>query len=239
MFTSLKVVRIAAVDCDCTSRSATRWRRRDIATRCSGRAPSTGDAGGGQALVGAGDAGATGPGLATSAFASIAAATSPLVIRPPRPVPETSPASIFCSAIILRAAGSAVGVPDEAGTPMGAGDDVVDGAEGALFADWGWLAAAGTAWLVDWAEIVDSVGLLPDAVAVSSPLPSVSITAMTSDAITVAPSGLRISSSTPALGAGSSSTTLSVSMSIRFSSRLTDCPTCLCQWTSVASATDS
>ena len=30
-------VRIAAVDCDCTRRSATRWRRRDMGTRCSGR----------------------------------------------------------------------------------------------------------------------------------------------------------------------------------------------------------
>ena len=40
MLTSLKVVRIAAVDCDCTSRSATRARRRDIGTRCSGRSAS-------------------------------------------------------------------------------------------------------------------------------------------------------------------------------------------------------
>src|SRR5256885_4724459 len=34
---SLKVLRIAAVDCDCTRRSAMRARRRDIGTRCSGR----------------------------------------------------------------------------------------------------------------------------------------------------------------------------------------------------------
>src|SRR5205823_12671314 len=40
ILTSLKVVRIAAVDCDCTRRSATRWRKRDIGTRCSGRAPA-------------------------------------------------------------------------------------------------------------------------------------------------------------------------------------------------------
>ena len=38
MFTSLKVVRMAAVDCDCTRRSATRARSRDIGTRCSARA---------------------------------------------------------------------------------------------------------------------------------------------------------------------------------------------------------
>src|SRR5262249_24606761 len=40
-------------------------------------------------------------------------------------------------------------------------------------------------------------------------------------------------------GAGSSSTTLSVSTSIRFSSRLTASPCFLCQLTSVASVTDS
>jgi hypothetical protein len=62
---------------------------------------------------------------------------------------------------------------------------------------------------------------------------------MTSPATTVAPSSLRISVITPADGAGSSSTTLSVSMSIRFSSRLTASPTFLCHCRSVASATDS
>src|SRR5450432_2878497 len=105
MFTSLNVVRIAAVDCDWTSRSATRWRRRDIGTRCSGRDPSGGWTIGGRA------AGCTAGGaadLGASAFASVAAITSPLVIRPPRPEPETSAAARFCSAIILRAAGSAV-----------------------------------------------------------------------------------------------------------------------------------
>ena len=39
MFTSLNVVRIALVDCDCSSRSAMRARRRLIGTRCSGRSP--------------------------------------------------------------------------------------------------------------------------------------------------------------------------------------------------------
>ena len=39
MLTSLKVVSIAAVDCDCTSRSAMRARSRDIRTRRSGRSP--------------------------------------------------------------------------------------------------------------------------------------------------------------------------------------------------------
>ena len=43
----------------------------------------------------------------------------------------------------------------------------------------------------------------------------------------------------PAIGAGTSRTTLSVSKSTRFSSRATASPGCLCHPTSVASATDS
>ena len=69
--------------------------------------------------------------------------------------------------------------------------------------------------------------------------PSVSIVAITSPAFTVPPSPLTIFASTPSAGAGSSSTTLSVSMSIRFSSRFTASPTFLCQASRVASATDS
>ena len=42
MLTSLNVVRMALVDCDCSSRSATRARRRLIGTRCSGRSPRFG-----------------------------------------------------------------------------------------------------------------------------------------------------------------------------------------------------
>src|SRR5690606_18978377 len=48
-----------------------------------------------------------------------------------------------------------------------------------------------------------------------------------------------ISFKTPSLGAGTSSTTLSVSKSTRFSSRRTSSPAFLCQLTSVASVTDS
>src|SRR6266545_2388672 len=65
--------------------------------------------------------------------------------------------------------------------------------------------------------------------------PSVSMVAMTSPALTVPPSDLTIFASTPSAGAGSSSTTLSVSMSIRFSSRLTASPTFLCHASKVAS----
>src|SRR5439155_17984478 len=68
---------------------------------------------------------------------------------------------------------------------------------------------------------------------------SVSMTAMTSCAPTVAPSDLRISVTIPEAGAGNSSTILSVSTSTRFSSRLTASPAFLCQLTSVASVIDS
>src|SRR5438132_853850 len=123
MLTSLNVVRIAAVDCDCTSRSATRWRNRDIGTRCSGREPSAGgsETGGAEGLAeGAtgctGGAAGLGAGAAGAALASTAAATSSFVMRLPRPVPVTVVASTPLSAIILRAAGIA-----GAGSTAGAG----------------------------------------------------------------------------------------------------------------------
>ncbi len=74
---------------------------------------------------------------------------------------------------------------------------------------------------------------------IAPPAASVSICAMTSLLATVLPSPLTIFTSTPDSGAGVSSTTLSVSMSTRFSSRLTYSPAFLCQVSSVASATDS
>ena len=68
---------------------------------------------------------------------------------------------------------------------------------------------------------------------------SVSITAMTSPLVTLSPSFLTIFANTPSTGAGSSSTTLSVSTSMRFSSRFTASPGFLRHATSVASDTDS
>ena len=62
---------------------------------------------------------------------------------------------------------------------------------------------------------------------------------MISPATTVLPSPFTTFARTPSAGAGSSSTTLSVSMSTRFSSRLTASPSFLCHESSVASATDS
>src|SRR6202040_2522221 len=75
--------------------------------------------------------------------------------------------------------------------------------------------------------------------AVAAPFASLSMTAITSCPATVAPSPFRTSTSTPATGAGNSSTTLSVSTSTRFSSRSTGWPAFLCQLTSVASAIPS
>src|SRR6266545_1065535 len=220
MFTSLNVVRIAAVDCDCTSRSATRCRSRDIGTRCSGRAPQAAGsliagawngAGAGARAAGASAVAGAAAGTALSpARAAPTARTSPLVTRPPRPVPATSPGLRFCSAISLRAAGNA---------PAAAcGVAVTAGAEAASCAAAGAVTAA-------------SPG--------AAPFASVSMTAMTSCALTVAPSDLRISVTIPEPGAGNSSTTLSVSTSTRFSSRLTASPAFLCQLTSVASVIDS
>src|SRR6266853_2841285 len=204
MLTSLNVVRIAAVDCDCTRRSAMRTRRRLIGTRCSGRFPRICSA-----LTGAlgwGKEGFTAAG-ASGAGELVAPSTSPLVTRPPRPLPAIEPVSTPFSSASLRADGMA-------GAAAGAGFAAGTGA-GAAFAC---TCTAGAAALA---------------------LPSVSRVAMTSPAFTVPPSPLMILASTPSAGAGSSRTTLSVSMSIRFSSRLTASPTFLCHASKVASATDS
>src|SRR6185436_17503599 len=65
--------------------------------------------GAGEAATGRDDAAAAGAGSPAGGFK--AGMTSPLVIRPPRPVPSTLAASTARSAIILRAAGSAVAAP--------------------------------------------------------------------------------------------------------------------------------
>src|SRR5688572_5567963 len=106
MLTSLKVVRIAAVDCDWMRRSATRWRSRVIGTRCSAREPAGMETG-------------AGAGLAAAGAADPAPRTSPLVTRPSRPVPWTLEASMPFSAAILAAEGEAAG----ADAPLAAGAD--------------------------------------------------------------------------------------------------------------------
>ena len=141
--------------------------------------------------------------------AAEAASASALVTRPPRPLPATSAAATPFSSSILRAAGMA--------TPAAG------------------FAAGATSGLAAAAAFGFSAGAVAATVATAS----VSMRAITSPATTVSPFLLTNSTSTPDAGAGNSRTTLSVSMSIRFSSRETAAPTSLCQETSVASATDS
>src|SRR6266446_5072427 len=205
ILTSLNVVRMAAVDCDCTRRSAMRARKRLIGTRCSGRFPRMCST-----LTGVGGWGKDGFTAAGASVAGglVAPSTSPFVTRPPRPLPATAAVSMPFSSASFRADGMA-------GAELGAGFAAGAGA-GAAFACA--CTAAGAAALA---------------------FPSVSRVAMTSPAFTVLPSPLMMLASTPSAGAGSSSTTLSVSMSIRFSSRLTASPTFLCHASKVASATDS
>src|SRR5688572_18341056 len=83
-----------------------------------------------------------------------------------------------------------------------------------------------------------AAGLAGAALGAAAAAPS-SSTARTWPLVTDVPATILSSFNTPLTGAGTSSTTLSVSRSARFSSRLTLWPTCLCQVTSVASATDS
>src|SRR6185437_2961485 len=207
MSTSLNVVSIAAVDCDCTRRSAMRARNRDMGTRCSGRL----SVGAGMDVTEGweGD-GAVGEG---EGLLFTCAATSSFVMRPSRPLPLIeliSSASRFACAARLRAAGIMAVVDAMAGAGC-----ALDG-----------TGKAGAASAV-------AVEVVLAAVA------SVSMMAMISPPATVAPSPLMIFANNPVAGAGNSSTTLSVSISIRFSSRATRSPSFLCQETSVASATDS
>jgi hypothetical protein len=205
MFTSLKVVRMALVDCDCTRRSATRARRRDIGTRCSGRSATMASAlttlgcgrAGRAARVGAGDTAAgaaAGPGGTADVFLEdAAAATGALHVGGGMPF----------SAMILRAAGMAVAAAAPERRP---------GAAAALAAAWrGGCAGLGLG--IDLGD--DFAG---------------------GDGLAVLLDDL---DDHAGIGAGSSSTTLSVSMSIRFWSRATASPSLTCQADSVASATDS
>src|SRR3954468_10654205 len=195
MLTSLNVVRMAAVDWDSTSLCATRWRRRDIGTRCSGRSPRTRST-----FTGAGGNGGLTAGLRNTV------ATSSLVTRPPLPLPVICDVSRLLSAAIFFAAGMTAGCAAAAGSSLEAAG----------------AAAAGV-------RATTSAGAFA----------SGSIVAMNSLLVTVPPSPLITLLSTPDAGAGNSSTTLSVSMSIRFSSRLTNSPAFLCHDSNVASATDS
>ena len=105
------------------------------------------------------------------------------------------------------------------------------------------LAAAGIATpAMEPLELLDTlvVGAATAATGVGTPaLAAVSMRAINCSAATVPPSATKISTMTPADGAGTSSTTLSVSMSMRISSTATASPTFFFHCSMVASATDS
>ena len=132
---------------------------------------------------------ANGAAFAAGAAGAVdAPSASPLVMRPSRPVPATDAADTPLSARIFEAAGEAIAPETAAGAGAAAGAVAAGVAAGA--------AAAGAA----------------------AALPSVSMRARTSPEVTRLPSVFTISDNTPEAGAGTSSTTLSVSTSIRISS---------------------
>src|SRR6188768_551324 len=148
-------------------------------------------------------------GAAAAGAAAGAASTSDFVTAPPSPVPATFETSVPVSAAARRAAGPLLA--EDAGA-AGAASGFAGAGAAAAFA----AAGAGAAATAPASMMASSWSL-----------------------VTVVPAATLISFSMPATGAGTSSTTLSVSRSARFSSRATASPAFLCQFTSVASATDS
>ena len=179
-------------------------------TRAGGAADAAGAAGPDAGTVAAGEGeGAEEAAGAAAAEVSRCASTSALVRRPSLPVPEIADESRPCSSTSRRTAGL-----------RRSGPVAGDGA-----------AAAGTA--------VRAAAGLGAGLAAAPALAPGSIRASTSWLRTVSPVCFSTSASTPASGAGTSSTTLSVSSSIRISSFSTLSPGCLRHSSSVASGTDS
>ena len=109
------------------------------------------------------------------------------------------------------------------------------GIAGAVVA--GAAEGAGTPGVAPGAASATGAGLTSSGLTAATP--SVSILAMTSSATQVSPSFFSSWAITPATGAGTSSTTLSVSISTRISSISTDSPGRFFHCSRVASATDS
>src|SRR5438309_5581863 len=235
MSISLKVVRIAAVRCAWTRRSAIRRRMGLIGTRSS---PST---------RGADGFGAAGTSIRTGrALRSRYASTSSLVSRPPLPEAGTRVGSRSCSARRRRTAGlsgptaraaadaaSASAGARRAAGAAGAGFGAGSGATGGGFtagsggAGAGFTAGSGGA----------GAGFGAAGAAARAP-PSSSMRATSSPTATFSPAGFTMRS-TPARSAGSSMLALSVSSSSRTSSGLTASPSCFAQRTMTPSVTDS
>src|SRR5436309_3325059 len=220
MSISLKVVRIAAVRCAWTRRSAIRRRMGLIGTRSS---PSTRAADG---------VGAAGTSIRTGrALRSRYASTSSLVSRPPLPDAGTRVGSRSCSARRRRTAGLSgpTARAAEGVASASAGASCAAGAAGAGFgaAGGGFTAGSGGA----------GAGFAAAGAAARAP-PSSSMRATSSPTATFSPAGFTMRS-TPARSAGSSMLALSVSSSSRTSSGLTASPSCFAQRTMTPSVTDS
>jgi len=211
MFTSLNVVRIALVCCDSSSRSAIRARRRDIGTRCSGRSLSHWSApgaftSGSDGFAAFGTAAGAGAAFATGVATAVpcpAESASPLVIRPSRPVPLSSSAARFFSAISLLAAGRCNGARRNR-SPM------------RLSRRPAHLAPLPGSALGCRCAAPASLRRCPTRR--HRPCRRCRSWRSLHQARTMSPSCLTTCASTPADGAGTSSTTLSVSISIRISS---------------------
>ena len=150
--------------------------------------------------------------------------TSDLVIRPPRPVPLIAFESTRCSRINRRTAGPA---RSSFSLSKADGDDSRTG------------AASGAAASLTSEASEPSAAASPSFLSEAPDASPGSNSANTSPAVTVAPSATRTSCKMPSLGEGTSSTTLSVSSSTSFSSLRTGSPGERCQFTNVASLTDS
>src|SRR5438034_2243730 len=197
------------------SRCAIRARRRVMGTRCSARAPA------GAAGRGAG-ARAAGAGVAAAAGAAVpAVAGGASTGRLPRNPTTSDLVSLPSRPEAGIAAGSRWFSSSSRRTE---GLNLPASLPPSLSASGGVLAAAAAA----------PAGFGAAAAAAPS-----SMSARTCPLFTTAPLCTRISRTTPLAGAGTSSTTLSVSRSARFSSRAMASPGCLCHVTSVASAMDS
>ena len=162
--------------------------------------------------------------------------TSDFVIRPPRPVPLIAPESTWCSRINRRTAGPArsrasFSPVDGAGVTSAVMSGPADAS--GVIAETAGASACGLAG----SGAPASPSCVPE-----TPAPAASPgsnSANTSPAVTVVPSVTRTSLRIPSLGAGTSSTTLSVSSSTSVSSLRTGSPDERRQFTSVASLTDS
>src|SRR5256886_13517206 len=215
MSSSLKVVRMAAVCCAWTRRSAIRRRIGLGGTRSSPWARA------------ADGCGAAGTSIRTGrALRSRYASTSSLVSRPPLPEAGTRVGSRSCSARRRRTAGLSGPTPRAATGSASASAGACGAAGMAGTGGAGFGAGSGT-----------GAGGFGAGAAARAP-PSSSMRATSSPTATFSPAAFTMRS-TPARSAGSSMLALSVSSSSRMSSGLTASPSCFAQRTMTPSVTDS